>query len=456
MLFLVSCRDGEDNDLPSVEERVTAAISELRTNLVAPEFGWKLEYQPTDESGIFFVLLDFDDVGTVSIKSDVADNAGEFYDHTISWRIDNAMGLELIFETYGVFHYLFEQDAATFGAEFEFVYQGKQGENLVFRSASDVTSIPSVLFFEPAASGDAALFARDIAEGLNAFATLSPQALQAPVPKQQIILESSNISILWSLDPAKRIVTSIMAGTGTDFYQPSFNGVLLDHSSGYKLQDGKLILLEPLQFTLGFSGFTVDEITFTDFSNTGAGFCSSSPGGSPVFEGEISGNEPISMQPSLFDPEGTEFVPFPDYPYSVNSVFIFDESGASLSDPGNILAEKFPEAVAFLFYYGYVPGADSLPSYAAGFVLDHGDGTNDFYLREFMPVTTVGNRITIQLTDNYFYTGTPAPGEQASLEEITDLIFEGGSLYASDFPVEGLTVFNLFNPCNRHEIFLVK
>ncbi len=453
--YLVSCKNGETENLPSVEDRVNEAVTNLKSELTAPEFGWKIEYQPTSESGIFFMLAEFKQNGTVSISSDVADNGGEFYNQTISWRIDNGLGLELILETYGVFHYLFEKDAATFGAEFEFVYQGKQGENLVFRSASDVGSIPSVLFFEPASSGDDALFARDIAENLNAFATISPQALESPVPKQQIVFEDENVSLLWSLDPAKRMISAIMAGAGTDFYQPSFNGVLLNHTTGYKLQDGKLILLDPIEFSLGSSSsYSIDEIAFTNFANTGQGFCALSPGNSPVYQGQIAGIGAVSMEASLFDPEGMDFQPVSDNPYSVNSVFIFDEAGTSLSDDGQLIAEKFPEAVAFLFYYGFQ--SDSLPSYAAGFVLDHGDGTSDFYLREFQPVTTVGNRISVQLTNNFYHTGTPGPDDEANLTEITDLLFEGNNMYASDFPVEGLTVYKLFNPCNRYEIFLVR
>jgi len=52
-LVLFSC--GEDEvDLPPVEERVSAAINDLKEKLTAPSEGWRLEYQPTPESGVFF------------------------------------------------------------------------------------------------------------------------------------------------------------------------------------------------------------------------------------------------------------------------------------------------------------------------------------------------------------------------------------------------------------------
>ena len=91
-----------------------------------------------------------------------------------------------------------------------------------------------------------------------------------------------------------------------------------------------------------------------------------------------------------------------------------------------------------------------------GFLLDDGNGNSDIFLREFNPTTTVGNKINVVLNNNYFHTGVPGPDDQSNLEEITNLLFEGGDVYASDFPVEGLIVFKLFNPCNQYEIFLVQ
>ena len=174
----------------------------------------------------------------------------------------------------------------------------------------------------------------------------------------------------------------------------------------------------------------------------------------PKYEGQVAGIGSISMIASLFDLEGTAFQPIPEFPYSVNSFFIFDETGASLSDEGNIIAEKFPDAVAFLFYYEFE--SDTQPSNAVGFILDDGNGNSDIYLREFLPTSTVGNKITVTLTNNFYHSGTPTPEDEANLTEITDLLFEGEEVYASDFPVEGLTVFKLFNPCNQYEILLVQ
>jgi hypothetical protein len=268
-LLVFSCDDEKVGKLPPVEERVNDAVTSLKNELTGPANGWKLEYQPTNASGVFFVLLEFTDDELVRIQSDLADNEGEFFDHTIPWRIDNAMGLELIFETYGIFHYLFEQDGATFGAEFEWSFMSKDGEDLIFKSISDFANDQTNIILKPASSGDENLFARDIARNLDEFSTISPKALESPKPKQQLYFEDADVSIFWSLDPAKRMVESTLAGTGQDFDDPDFAATLLNHISGYKLQNGSMILLEPLEFVLNNRAYSVNEISFSEFSNTG-------------------------------------------------------------------------------------------------------------------------------------------------------------------------------------------
>jgi hypothetical protein len=453
ILFFQACTKEKEAFLPSVEERVTAAVNNLRDELTAPANGWRLEYQPTDASGIFYMLLEFDE-DEVHIQSDVADNNGEFFEHTIPWRVDNALGLELIYETYGVFHYLFELDAATFGAEFEWAYIEKEGENLVFRSVSDLNFVPSTITLTPAAPNDDSKFSRDIATNLNEFVSVGPKALEVQIPKQQIILEDAGISVYWSLDATKRVITSILAATGNNFEDPNLQAVVLSHQSGYILQNGNLELLVPLQFVLDGRSYSIDAINFSEFTNTGPNYCTFSPDNGPLYTGQIAGLGSVSMISSLFDLEGTAFQPIPDFPYSVNSFFIFDESGGSLADEGGIITEKFPGATGFLFYYGFE--SDTQPSYAVGFIIEDGLGNSEIILREFEPVTTVGNMIQVNLNNNYYFSGTQGPDDQANLEEITNLLFEGSDMYASDFPVEGLIVFKLFNPCNQHEIFLVQ
>ena len=102
LFFLISCTEN-DGDIDSVEKRVQEAIDGLFDELNEPANGWKVVYTPTNASGGFFMLLDFALDGRVRVRTDVAANDGEFLDHFMSYRVDNSMRLELIFETYGVF-----------------------------------------------------------------------------------------------------------------------------------------------------------------------------------------------------------------------------------------------------------------------------------------------------------------------------------------------------------------
>ena len=70
--------------------------------------------------------------------------------------------------------------------------------------------------------------------------------------------------------------------------------------------------------------------------------------------------------------------------------------------------------------------------------------------------TTVGNRVQVNLLDNYYFSDTPSPSAQQNLELITDEIFAEGTVYASGVEAEDLTVFRLYNPCNGYEVYLVQ
>ena len=115
IVILTSCKDDEVAMFEkTADERVAEAIATLKQDLVAPANGWRLRYRPEAESGSFYVLLDFNEDNTVHIKSDLGSNDGQFFEQTVTYRIDNSLGLELIIETYSFFSFLFEQDDATF------------------------------------------------------------------------------------------------------------------------------------------------------------------------------------------------------------------------------------------------------------------------------------------------------------------------------------------------------
>jgi hypothetical protein len=130
---------------------------------------------------------------------------------------------------------------------------------------------------------------------------------------------------------------------------------------------------------------------------------------------------------------------------------VFNAAGESLLENGSI-GQKFPTASGFIFLYG-VPLIDPLiPIYSVGIIAEDGE----IYVREFEPTSTAINLVKITLLDKYYYSATPPAGAEQNLKDITNEIFAGGEIYAFDLPVNGVTVFRLYNPCNKYEFFLVQ
>ncbi len=446
LIIVWGCNDDDGPKLAPVDERVSEAISNLRSELMAPADGWKLEYQPTPDAGVFFMLLEFDET-EVTISSDVPDDDGIYFEQTIPYRIDNALGLELILETFGVFHFLFEQDQASFGAEFEFIFQEKSGSNLFFESKTDFFS-PTQLVFEPASTSDANSFARDIAANLDAFSGFSPQAFIPQAPQQQLVLNDLGISVFWSMDVQKRNIHAQLAGLGTTVDEVLTNGgVLLDHRTGYALRNGNLVLSEPLLFVLGGQQVTISSVALNAFDMSGASICSSGPVNGPRYSGTAGVFGDVTLLSSLLSTDGLSFT---ENVYSVNVDFLFDADGNAIAQDG-IIADRFPQATGFVLFYG-VPLVDpDIPIWSVGLILDDGN----IYVREFEATATEVNRIAINFTNNYYHSGTPGAGDQANLQAVLDEIFSGGEMYAFEIPLSGVNLFRIFNPCNQYDVILV-
>jgi hypothetical protein len=153
------------------------------------------------------------------------------------------------------------------------------------------------------------------------------------------------------------------------------------------------------------------------------------------------------MLSTLLSTDGQDFQP---NVYTVNAFFVFDGDGNSLLEDG-ILGENFPDASGFVMLYGVQLINPDIPIYSVGLIFEDGE----IYVREFEQTSTQINRVEIKLKNNFYHSATPKPGDQQKLIEVTDEIFAGAVTYAFELPVSGLTVFRLFNPCNRYEVFLV-
>lgn len=444
-----ACQE-DDRNLPTVETRVQAAIDNLRDQLTSPANGWKLNYQPTSGSGTFLMILDFQEDGTVQISSDLAANDGEFYEQTITYRIDAGLSLELIFETYAVFHYLFELDNASYGAEFEFLFEEENGGNLYFSSKSDVSEV-STIVFEPAGSEDLNAFSREIAENFDAYSGLSPRLFGGASPTQQLYLADRNLSVFWQIDLVKRTVFFDLAGFGGTIGEVvSGDYTSLQQESGYSFRDGKMVFDQPVQIPNGGQTLTLNEIALGDFSQNGEPLCPTGTENTPVYTCTVSGAGTGSLRKNLFSSGGLGFEP--GWAYTVNIPFVFDADLNSLAETGSI-AEKLPGATGFIMTYGFED--DSIPANSVGFIMETADGRSELYLRSFLP-SPIGNSLGMSLTESYYYTATATPEEEQALAEITDEIFAGGVVYAYELAVSGLTAFQFYNPCNAYEFVLVQ
>ncbi len=446
----LACEE-EQADLPSVEERTSEAIEDLRDELTDPTNGWKVSYQPTPESGSFFMLLTFDDDGNLNIQSDISAEEGIYFDQTITYRIDAGLSLELIFETYGVFHYLFELDQASFGAEFELLYSEEEDGNLIFTSKSDLFDQTTIVF-EPAGTNDADLFSREMAQNFSAYSGQGPQFVIGFNPSQQLYLSGADISIFWTVNLLKRSLSIDLAGPGSSLQEVlSGSYQSINQATGYTFLDGKLVLNNPVNINTGGTSFSLSEISLGDFSETGPELCLGSGDLTPNYSATVTGAGTGQINKSLFNSSGLTFEPTQTL-FSVNIPFIFDDSLRSLSEEGSI-AGKLPSAAAFLMSYGLED--DTIPENSVGFYLEYENDSTAIYLRSFNP-TQVGNRLELELLDEYYHTDTVQTGEQQALMEITDEIFEGGSVYAYDLPIRGLTAWHFYNPCNRYEFVLLR
>ncbi|MEM1136177.1 MAG: DUF4302 domain-containing protein [Bacteroidota bacterium] len=448
LLALLFACDDDINDLPPVEERVAVAINNLNTELTTPTDGWILEYQPNETSGFYKILMKFTPDGKVNIQTDALANEGEFSNQTIPYRIDNAQGLELILETYGFFHYLFEQEEATFGGEFEFLFDRKDGDNLVFGSISDFVN-PTVLTFKPATATDLASISDSRALGELLQRSLEGVGSQIfESARFQLVLEDQGVSVFFVFDFVTRTLKAVAAGEGRTEEEiiNSPNTVLLNHSSGYGFSDGNILLQEPLAFVLGSEQVVISQITLSDAVEGNISYCEGQDSDILVYSGQVLGSGNISARSGLFS-GGTNFQEIVGDPYRVNPFGIFNGEGESILEE---IQAVFPDVEQFQFYNGFDLGG--APFYALGFFIFDANDNAYFILREFEPLIAEGNKLTFNFTGEIFQTRELTTEEEAGFIALTDKIFENGEMYVLDFAQDGQ--FVLYNPCNGYEVAL--
>ncbi len=85
--------------------------------LIGAENGWIGYYAPNDKVGGFAILMKFDKEGNVQMASDYNKGAN---DNTTTYRIDKKLKIQLVFESHGILHQIYE--TAQNGVEGEYVF----------------------------------------------------------------------------------------------------------------------------------------------------------------------------------------------------------------------------------------------------------------------------------------------------------------------------------------------
>ncbi len=450
LALLFGCAIDDDPKLPSVEERVSEAIGSLQDALEDPANGWQLAYRPTNETGAFLILMDFNPDGTVRIQSDVSANGGEFRDHVVSYRIESSQGIELILETYGVFHYLFELEQNSFGAEFEFEFVEEQGSDLVFRSKSDGGFDITTLVFEEAGPTAANSITEDalnfLRQGIFHTDNLGNTG---GVGHFNFYIPSTNHTISATFDLGRRVVKFIGIAEGADEASIIATNSIqtLDLETPFSLFNESVVLDESQVITFAGSTYTINQIPIGNFSTSQSSFCAGEQETIVNLSG-TAGFGSFTATSSLFQ-SSNSFQPDPSGVYGVNPFFVYDENDSSILEDIQVV---FPDVVAFQVYYGLAL-ADSVFN-GVGFVTLDEFNNADFYLRGF-DVTQTGNFFQLTFNNNNLITNDDATAEElAGLDQLTDLIFSGGNFYVLEIVNQG-GLFEFYNPCNKYKGFLL-
>ncbi|GAA4234305.1 hypothetical protein GCM10022291_13350 [Postechiella marina] len=142
MLLLVITSCNSDNEVEplfdqSINERTDALKSEYSNILTAPENGWVGYYSPNESFGFYTVLFDFDENGSVALKSDYDSGSA---DNSVTYRIDKSLKIELVFESSSVFSQIFSLNNNDNGGEFVFNILSATDNEVVLESKLDYGS----------------------------------------------------------------------------------------------------------------------------------------------------------------------------------------------------------------------------------------------------------------------------------------------------------------------------
>ncbi|WP_448825338.1 DUF4302 domain-containing protein [Capnocytophaga ochracea] len=154
---LVACQKNEPDSLfdKNPSERFEESQAELRKELTTAQQGWKLTY--FTKEGVFggyHFLMKFTPEGLVTMVSDF--NSSTISPTTSKYEIQEGQGTMLAFTTKNYIHELADAmqgiRGTGYAGEFEFIYYGKEGNKLKFKTQHKSTE--QFVYFEPATAQD--------------------------------------------------------------------------------------------------------------------------------------------------------------------------------------------------------------------------------------------------------------------------------------------------------------
>ena len=158
----------EEADNPNMIPEGTPRFDDLKANyksiLASSEHGWKASYQPSENTGVYNIIMKFDEEGLVSISSDMnsytVDTSEVFYD------VKGATYPELVFETFCVWHQIYEVAEG----EFQFRIISIDENSVQLGNINSSSSVPDVIFSKASEEDVEQLTKKqDINQVLNGF-----------------------------------------------------------------------------------------------------------------------------------------------------------------------------------------------------------------------------------------------------------------------------------------------
>lgn len=433
LIIATACQDDDVRLFDqTADERSAAAVAELRDELTDPEDGWIAKYTPVTGTGSYYVLLKFDDDGKVNIRTDLGVNQGEFQDQTIGYRIDNSLGLELIIENYSFFSYLFELDQASFGAEYEFNFEGRTEEGALLFSSKTDFSAPTRLELQPATGDDEELLAEEVGVNLDVLG----DDLERFSSALKITYTNKDLEFYISLDPERRIISFNLAARKSD---PAITQDL-SFTTAYYLEDDALVLDETVTTNVTGSIERVQEITFDALGESTLNICAN-PFTIHTYSAKIA-SEDVVVETTISDLAGATFAESDFYFCPLSNI---RRDGLPLIDE---ITADIEGALEMHLYYG-VQLSDGGVLYGIGFVIRNNDGSITFALREFSPVLN-GNNIVFNFKPEITLFGEQ--NTDANVENINkylDPLSEGDKTFVFKY-LENVYEFN--NPCTGWSI----